>query len=72
MLSAKTLAKARWFSCPKCGWDADRDLNASLNISDVGAGTFPNARGENLYPLVIPYKKIIGGQVLSVKREALA
>ena len=36
----------RWFICPNCGWEADRDLNASLNILDVGAGTVPNARGE--------------------------
>ncbi|MHA1722848.1 MAG: zinc ribbon domain-containing protein [Candidatus Baldrarchaeia archaeon] len=20
----------RWFICPNCGWEADRDLNASL------------------------------------------
>ncbi len=26
----------RWFTCPSCGWEADKDYNASLNIPDVG------------------------------------
>ena len=34
-----------------CGWEADRDYNASLNILNVGLA-FPNARGENLYPVI--------------------
>jgi len=62
--------KDRWFSCPNCGWEADRDYNASLNILDVGLGrSRMPVEGEPL-PLVIPYRKVIEGQVLSVKREA--
>ncbi|WP_456329944.1 RNA-guided endonuclease TnpB family protein [Archaeoglobus sp.] len=60
----------RWFTCPKCGWEADRDYNASLNIRDVGLGrSRMPVEGEPL-PLVIPYRKVIEGLVLSVKREA--
>ncbi len=60
----------RLFVCPKCGWEADRDYNASLNILDVGLGRSRTpVEGEPL-PLVIPYRKVIEGQVLSVKREA--
>ena len=62
--------KDRWFTCPKCGWEADRDYNASLNIRDVGLGRSRTpVEGEPL-PLVIPYRKVIEGQALSVKREA--
>jgi len=62
--------KDRWFTCPKCGWEADRDYNASLNILDVGLGqSRMPVEGEPL-PLVIPYLNVIEGQVLSVKREA--
>jgi len=58
------------FVCPKCGWEADRDYNASLNIRDVGLGrSRMPVEGEPL-PLVIPYRKVIEGQALSVKREA--
>ena len=60
----------RGFTCPKCEWEADRDYNASLNILDVGLGRSRTpVEGEPL-PLVIPYGKVIEGQVLSVKREA--
>ena len=62
--------KGRLFVCPKCGWEADRDYNASLNVLDVGLGrSRTSVEGEPL-PLVIPYRKLIEGQVLSVKREA--
>jgi len=62
--------KDRWFTCPVCGWEADRDYNASLNILDVGLGQSRTpVEGEPL-PLVIPYRKVIEGQVLSMKREA--
>jgi len=62
--------KDRWFTCPKCGLETDRDYNASLNILDVGLGlSRMPVEGEPL-PLVIPYRKVIEGQVLSVKREA--
>jgi len=62
--------KDRWFTCPKCGWEADRDYNASLNILDVGLGrSRMPVEGEPL-PLMIPYRKVIEGQVLLVKREA--
>ncbi len=60
----------RWFVCPKCGWEADRDYNASLNVLDVGLGRSRTpVEGEPL-PLVISYRGVIEGQVLSVKREA--
>jgi len=62
--------KDRWFTCPKCGWEADRDLNASLNILDVGLGQSRTPVEREPLPLVIPYKRVIEGQVLSVKREA--
>jgi len=60
----------RWFVCPKCGWEADRDYNASLNILDVELGR-PRTpvEGEPL-PLVISHRSMIEGQVLSMKREA--
>lgn len=62
--------KDRWFICPKCGWEADRDYNASLNVLDVGLGRSRTpVEGEPLL-LVIPSRKVIEGQVLSVKREA--
>ncbi len=59
--------KDRWFICPKCGWEADRDLNASLNILDVGLGR-SRMPVESAMPLAIPYRKVIEG--LSMKREA--
>jgi len=62
--------KDRRFTCPKCGWEADRDYNASLNILDVGLGQSRMPVEREPLPLVIPYKNIIEGQVLSVKREA--
>jgi putative transposase len=60
----------RWFVCPKCNWEADRDLNASLNILDVGLGRSRTPVGREPLPLVISYRNVIDGQVLSVKREA--
>ncbi len=60
----------RLFVCPKCGWEADRDYNASLNILDVGLGQSRMPVEREPLPLVIPYRKVIEGQVLSVKREA--
>ena len=60
----------RWFTCPKCGWEADRDYNASLNVLDVGLGQSRTPVERESLPLVIPYRKVIEGQVLSVKREA--
>ncbi len=62
--------KDRWFSCPKCGWEADRDYNASLNILDLGLGQSRMPVEREPLPLVIPYRRVIEGQVLSVKREA--
>lgn len=62
--------KNRWFVCPKCGWEADRDYNASLNILDVGLGQSRMPVEREPLPLVIPYRKVIEGQVLSMKREA--
>lgn len=60
----------RLFVCPNCGWEADRDLNASLNILDVGLGQSRTPVEREPLPLVIPYRKVIEGQVLSAKREA--
>jgi len=60
----------RWFTSPECGWEADRDYNASLNILDVGLGRSLTVEGEPL-PLVISCREVIEGQVLSVKQEAL-
>ena len=60
----------RWFICPNCGWEADRDLNASLNILDVGLGQPRTPVERDPLPLVIPYRNVIEGQVLSVKQEA--
>lgn len=59
----------RWFSCPICGWEADRDYNASLNILDVRVGR-SRTPVEREPLLLVPYRKVIEGQVLSVKREA--
>ncbi|NBD18696.1 MAG: transposase [Cyanobacteria bacterium] len=28
----------RWHSCPFCGYEADRDLNASINIKNLAVG----------------------------------
>lgn len=33
----KTL-KDRWHSCPHCGLELDRDLNAAINIRDLALG----------------------------------
>ncbi|USH00850.1 transposase [Thermococcus argininiproducens] len=62
--------KDRWFVCPICGWEADRDYNASLNILDVGLGRSRTPVEREPLLLIIPYRKVIEGQVLSVKREA--
>ncbi len=64
--------KVRWFLCSKCGWEADRDYNGSLNIFDVELGQPRRLVGREPLPLVIPYRKVIEGKVLSMKREALA
>ncbi|AGK61557.1 transposase, IS605 OrfB family, central region [Archaeoglobus sulfaticallidus PM70-1] len=59
----------RTFTCPICGWEADRDYNASLNILDVGMGRSRTpVEGEPL-PCVISYREVIAGQVLSMKQE---
>jgi len=60
----------RTFTSPECGWEADRDYNASLNILDVGLGRSLTVEGEPL-PLVISCREVIEGQVLSLKQEAL-
>ncbi len=60
----------RLFTCPKCGWEADRDYNASLNILDVGLGQSRRPVEREPLPCVISYMKVITGQVLSVKQEA--
>lgn len=62
--------KDRWFTCPKCGWEADRDYNASLNILYVGLGRSRMPVEREPLPLIIPYWKVIEGQVLSMKQEA--
>ncbi|MBE8539423.1 RNA-guided endonuclease TnpB family protein [Geoglobus acetivorans] len=62
--------KDRSFACPNCGWEADRDYNASLNILDVGLGRSRTPVERESLSLVIPYRKVIEGQVLSMKREA--
>ncbi len=60
----------RIFRCPVCGWIADRDYNASLNILSSGLGE-PIAPVER-EPLLqtISYKDVILGQVLSMKQKA--
>jgi len=55
----KLTLKDRWFTCPICGWEADRDLNASLNILDVGLGRSRTPVEREPLPLVIPYRKVI-------------
>jgi putative transposase len=60
----------RRFVCPKCGWEVDRDYNASLNILDVGLGRSRTPVEREPLPLVISYRNVIEGQVLSMKREA--
>ena len=62
--------KGKWFICPKCGWEADRDYNASLNVLNVGLGQSRMPVEREPLPLMIPYRKVIEGHVLSVKREA--
>jgi len=58
----------RTLTCPVCGWEADRDYNASLNVLDVGLGRSRTpVEGEPL-PCVISYREVIAGQVLSVKQ----
>lgn len=42
--------KDRLFVCPKRGWEADRDYNASLNVLDVGLDGPERLWRENLYP----------------------
>ena len=61
--------KDGWFVCPVCGWEADRDYNASLNVLDVGLGR-SRMPVERAMLLVIPYRNVIEGQVFSMKREA--
>jgi len=59
----------RLFICPVCGWEADRDYNASLNILNVGLGQ-SRTPVERRPLLRVPYRRVITGQVFSVKREA--
>ena len=60
----------RVFHCPVCGWIADRDYNASLNILKAGLGQ-PEVPVER-EPLLraISYMDVVSGQVLSMKQEA--
>ena len=60
----------RVFRCPVCGWTADRDYNASLNILKAGLGR-PEVPVER-EPLLraISYMDVVSGQVLSMKQEA--
>jgi putative transposase len=61
----------RIFFCPNCGWKSDRDYNASLNIlkSGLGESVVPVEGGPLLR--VIPYIKVISGQVSPMSQEAL-
>jgi len=60
----------RIFFCPNCGWNADRDYNASLNIlkSGLGESVVP-AEGRPLLR-VISYVDVISGQVFPMSQEA--
>ena len=60
----------RIFSCPVCGWTADRDYNASLNILKAGLGR-PEVPVERR-PLLraISTMEIVTGQIFSMKQEA--
>ncbi len=62
----------RIFQCPVCGWIADRDYNASLNILKTGLGRpdVPVKRDSLLQ--YISYRDVILGQDLSMKQEALS
>jgi Transposase and inactivated derivatives len=46
----------RVFVCPKCGWVADRDYNASLNILRAGSG-LPLESVDREPLLYIPFSK---------------
>ena len=76
--SSKTCAKCgyvkndltladRVFACPKCGWVADRDYNASLNLLR-GAGWEPPLEPVELRPLPVAMSYGQGGVM---KQEAL-
>lgn len=60
----------RVFNCPLCGWTADRDYNASLNILKAGSGRpeVPVERGPLLR--TVSYVDVVSGQALSLKQEA--
>jgi putative transposase len=60
----------RTFFCPNCGWNADRDYNASLNIlkSGLGESVVPVERKPLLQ--TISYMEVVLGQVFSMKQEA--
>ncbi|UXM85062.1 RNA-guided endonuclease InsQ/TnpB family protein [Methanococcus aeolicus] len=60
----------RLFFCPNCGWNIDRDYNASLNIlkSGLGGSVVP-VEGRPLLR-IIPYIKVISGQVSPMSQGA--
>ncbi|UXM84277.1 RNA-guided endonuclease InsQ/TnpB family protein [Methanococcus aeolicus] len=60
----------RLFFCPNCGWNIDRDYNASLNIlkSGLGESVVPVEGSNSLR--VIPYIKVISGLKSSMSQEA--
>lgn len=62
--------KTRVFRCPYCGWECNRDLNSSLVVEKAGMGqpSEPVERKPLLRP--IAYRKVVSGQVFSMKQEA--
>jgi len=77
----KLQLKDRIFVCEKCGFTADRDYNAAMNILKSGLGqpvepvnTYDHQRGGRFEeaPLLceISAKEIITGQELSMRQEA--
>jgi Transposase and inactivated derivatives len=66
MLSKDLTLSDHVFVCPKCGWAADRDYNASLNILKR-AGWEPPLVPVELYPLPVVKSYGQGG---AMKQEA--